>query len=291
MNAWLETNDGKKIALHGACLLGRSSICQVVLADACISRRHSLIQQQNETEFWLVDLGSSNGTKLNGRRLSHPCRLKVNDSIRIHTFDFRFRVSAPPAAALSTTHSLGMHAEITQRLGMAIESANCWLLLADIDGSTRLSQVMPPDEWPQIVGSWLLNCRDDIESVGGIVNKYLGDGLFAYLLEGPSAALHIRELIWKLVTLQMKHKPPFHVVLHYGSVMMGGVSASGEESLLGVEVNFAFRLEKIAGQVKAPVVLSANAQMLWPEPAELTSLGHHDVPSFDQPHEVFGLKK
>lgn len=291
MNAWLESNKGEKISLHGACLIGRSSNCQIILTDTCISRRHTLIQQQNEVEFWLVDLGSSNGTKLNGRRLSQPCRLKPGDSIRIHTFDYYFRVSSPPMTTLSSTHSLGLHAEITQRLDMAIESVNCWLLLADIDGSTRLSQIVPADEWPQMVGSWLLNCRDDIEAVGGTVNKYLGDGLFAYLLQGPEAELRIRALVMKLAALQMKHKPPFHVVLHYGSITMGGASASGEESLLGVEVNFAFRLEKIAGQIKAPILLSANAHKLWPEPSELTSLGTHAVPSFDGTHEVFGIQK
>lgn len=290
MNAWLESSQGEKISLHGACLIGRSSICQVILTDTCISRRHTLIQQQNEVEFWLVDLGSSNGTKLNGRRLSQPCRLKPGDSIRIHTFDYHFRVSSPPMTTLSSTHSLGLHAEITQRLDMAIESVNCWLLLADIDGSTRLSQIVPADEWPQMVGGWLLNCRDEIEAVGGTVNKYLGDGLFAYLVQGAEAELRVRALVLKLAALQTKHKPPFHVVLHYGSITMGGASASGEESLLGVEVNFAFRLEKIAGQIKAPILLSANARKLWPEPAELTSLGAHAVASFDGTHEMFGIK-
>jgi adenylate cyclase len=289
MSAWLETVDEKRIPLQGACLIGRSSNCQVVLPDTCISRRHTLIQQQNEDEYWLVDLGSSNGTRLNGKRLSQPCRLKPRDSIRIHTFEFRFGC-VPRVERLSSTSSLGVHAEATQRLSkMAIETVNCWLLLADIDGSTRLSQSLPSDEWPQIVGSWLLHCRDEIEAVGGTVNKYLGDGLFAYLLEGPDSAPRIRKLMMKLAALQAEHKPPFHVVLHYGWVTMGGVSAGGEESLLGPEVNFAFRLEKVAGKLQAPLALSSNAQMLWPEPSELKSLGAHAVPSFDGTFEVFAL--
>jgi adenylate cyclase len=290
MSAWLENIEGQRIPLHGACLIGRSSNCQIVLPDTSISRRHTLIQQQNEDEYWLVDLGSSNGTRLNGRRLSQPCRLKARDAIRIHTHEFHFGCVPRVESLLSSTSSLGVHAEATQRLSkMAIETVDCWLLLADIDGSTRLSQIVPPDEWPQIVGSWLLHCRDEIEAVGGTVNKYLGDGLFAYLLEGPSAAAGIRQLMVKLAALQAEHKPPFHVVLHYGWVTMGGVSASGEESLLGPEVNFAFRLEKVAGKLQAPLALSANAQMLWPEPSELTSLGAHPVLGFDGTHEVFGL--
>src|ERR1700677_2073198 len=142
MKAWLETNDGKQIHLHGACLIGRSSNCQVVLGDAHTSRRHTLIQQQNDDEFWLVDLGSSNGTRLNGRRLSQPCRLKVGDVVRIHDYEYRFQTAAPAMAmSLRSTNSLGLHALATKRIGMAVETVNCWLVLADIDGSTRLSQI------------------------------------------------------------------------------------------------------------------------------------------------------
>jgi adenylate cyclase len=288
MKAWLETTCGLKTPLQGACLIGRSSNCQLVLADAHISRRHTLVQQQNEDEFWLVDLGSSNGTKLNGQRLSQPCRLKVGDSFRIHTYDFHFRVASPPVPFRSTG-SVGLHAQITKRISM-IETLSCWLLLADIDGSVELSQVTPADEWPQIVGRWLLNCRDEIESVGGTLNKYLGDGLFAYLPEGPDSATRVRQLMMKLVSLQLEHKPPFRVVLHHGAITTGGASATGEESLLGLEVNFAFRLEKLAGKTKAPILLSAAARSLWPLPEELISLGGHPVPNFEGTHEVFALR-
>jgi adenylate cyclase len=288
MKAWLETNEGQNVSLQGACLIGRSSNCCVVLADAHISRRHTLVQQQNDDEFWLVDLGSSNGTKLNGRRLSQPCRLKVGDSFRISDHEFRFR-TASPSLSFRATESLGLHAQITKRCSM-IETLSCWMLLADIIGSVELGQLTPPDEWPQIVGHWLLNCRDEIESVGGTLNKYLGDGLFAFLAEGPESAVRIRSLMMKLGSLQLQQKPPFRVVLHHGSVTTGGASASGEESLLGAEVNFAFRLEKVAGKVGTTLLLSSAARALWPQPEELTSLGGHFVPNFEGTHEVFELK-
>ncbi len=289
MKAWLETKDGSRIHLHGACLIGRSSTCRIVLADTHISRRHTLVQQQNDDEFWVVDLGSSNGTRLNGRRLAQPCRLKVGDVICIHNFEYHYRVAAP-TFDLRSTNSLGIHAAATKRVGLAIQTIDCWLLLADINGSTRLSQTLPPDDWAQMVGRWLLNCRDDIESVSGIVNKYLGDGLFAYLPDSPEAAQSIRELTGRLAALQALGKPPFHLVFHHGSVTMGGVSARDEESLLGPEVNFAFRLEKVASRIQAPILLSASAAHLWPCTDELLPLGGQAVANFDGKHEVFGIK-
>ncbi len=56
-------------ALTGARLLiGRSSTCQLVLADDTVSRRHAELRV--EDGHWLLrDLGSSNGTWVNGRRV------------------------------------------------------------------------------------------------------------------------------------------------------------------------------------------------------------------------------
>jgi len=49
-------------------LIGRSSICQLVLADDTVSRRHAELRVEDGR--WLLrDLGSSNGTWVNGRRV------------------------------------------------------------------------------------------------------------------------------------------------------------------------------------------------------------------------------
>lgn len=49
-------------------LIGRSSACQLVLADDTVSRRHAELRV--EEDCWVLrDLGSSNGTWVNGRRV------------------------------------------------------------------------------------------------------------------------------------------------------------------------------------------------------------------------------
>src|SRR5438270_12340 len=93
---WLESASGKQTAVRGSCFLGRSASCELVLADAKVSRQHALVQCQNEREFWLIDLGSANGTYLNGKRVRHPGRLSDGDAISIAGFTFTFR--APKAA-------------------------------------------------------------------------------------------------------------------------------------------------------------------------------------------------
>ena len=60
-------------------LIGRSRECDIQLADANVSRRHAEIRQEGTT-FWVVDLDSTNGVEVNGRRLK---RAKLEDGDRL----------------------------------------------------------------------------------------------------------------------------------------------------------------------------------------------------------------
>jgi FHA domain-containing protein/uncharacterized protein DUF1707 len=54
--------------LHARLTIGRSSGCQLVVGDDTVSRRHAELRVQDGR--WLLrDLGSSNGTWVNGRRV------------------------------------------------------------------------------------------------------------------------------------------------------------------------------------------------------------------------------
>jgi hypothetical protein len=71
-------------------VLGRSPDLEIVLNSVEISRQHARIWQRDGS-FFMEDLGSRNGTYLNGRRLSNPARLAPGDSIKIgsHTLLFQ----------------------------------------------------------------------------------------------------------------------------------------------------------------------------------------------------------
>src|SRR6266853_3298942 len=89
-SVWLEAPGGQRTPVRGSCFLGRSAACEVVIANAKASRQHALIHGQQESGFWLTDLGSANGTYLNGRRVGQPCRLSDGDQILVAGLAFTF---------------------------------------------------------------------------------------------------------------------------------------------------------------------------------------------------------
>lgn len=74
--------------------IGRSTDCEVALDVAAVSRRHAEVLREGEV-FTLQDLGSRNGTFLNGQRLLAPTPLKNGDRIIVCDQEFAFEGVEP----------------------------------------------------------------------------------------------------------------------------------------------------------------------------------------------------
>jgi len=273
-SAWLESAGGTSTPVQGNCAIGRAGHNQVVLQDEKVSRRHAVIHAQGQGEYWLVDLGSSNGTYLNGRRVGQPCRLGDHDRIEIgsHILFFRQRTSDTSTSADRTT----------EKTIQDIRSIDCWLLVADLADSTRTLKQLTPDEAARYTGRWLAACKQVVEDRHGVINKFLGDGFFAYWTDRPEAAEAVLRAGRGLHELQQaKDSPRFRLVLHYGKVFMGGEASLGEESLMGAEVNFVFRMEKLAGQLGVFAMISDIAVTRLKDALPTNPLGRHPLPGFE----------
>jgi hypothetical protein len=83
--------EGKRNVLSGErALVGRSRECDVVVSDPNVSRRHIELRR-GERGWAAVDLGSTNGMKVNGRRLSHA-ELEPGDRITVGITDLTFEL-------------------------------------------------------------------------------------------------------------------------------------------------------------------------------------------------------
>ena len=248
--AWLEREDQQHI-LEGSCSIGRATLNTLVVDSAKVSRLHAIIHSERAGAFWLVDLGSSNGTFLNKRRIHEPTRLRDCDQITIGGNTFIFRQSRDPSdRPRSTAPVLTLQEEI--------EEVPCWLLVADIKNFTPLTRELLSQKLAVLVSSWLAACKDIIEKHGGIVNKYLGDGILAYWPDEEGTAKKVVAMIAALKHAQTQG-PEFRFIIHFGSVAIGGVSGIREETIMGSEVNLVFRLEKLLASLGEPCGISDAA--------------------------------
>src|SRR5882762_4545474 len=276
--AWLETS-GEKFPISGNSSIGRSARNIIVIESQKVSRRHALINVQNVGEFWLIDLGSSNGTFLNGRRLHQPVRLCDQDQIIIGDRLFIFHQPEEITDDYRTTFA--------ERTIREIANVPCWLLVADIENFTPLSRSLTSDRLATLIGGWVATCKEIIEAHDGMIDKYLGDGFLAYWREDEVVTKNVADALAPLKQAQARNEPRFRLALHFGLVAIGGVPSMGEESLMGKDVNFVFRMEKLAGSLKILVLTSAAGKdklgsLIKAEPA-----GAHELKGFEGKHEFF----
>ena len=69
-------------------VIGRSRDCDIQLSDANVSRRHAEIRQEGAT-YWVVDLGSTNGLEVNGKRVRRA-KLREGDTITLGSSEITF---------------------------------------------------------------------------------------------------------------------------------------------------------------------------------------------------------
>jgi hypothetical protein len=82
--------EGRRCPLRDATIvIGRSRDCDIHVADPNVSRQHAEIRPDGNGAYTLIDLGSTNGSELNGERVSHV-QLSEGDTIRIGQIELTF---------------------------------------------------------------------------------------------------------------------------------------------------------------------------------------------------------
>jgi len=84
--------DGRRVQIgEDPLVIGRMPECDVPLSDSNVSRRHAEVRRQG-TGFVVVDLGSTNGTRVNGAHVKERL-LNNGDEITVGATKLRFEAS------------------------------------------------------------------------------------------------------------------------------------------------------------------------------------------------------
>jgi adenylate cyclase len=279
--AWLDIGD-RQFPLAGKTFsLGRSKDNNVVFVSPKVSRRHALVHAQGGSEFSLVDLGSSNGTHLNGRRVVQPISLQHGDVIQIGEQSLTFRLETAP---LSEEQIYVTEAQMTVR---EVKELTCWFLLADVENFVKLSTELPAEDLAQMVGAWLGECQRVIEKNGGTLSKFLGDGFLVYWNAKFCERTQLAAALDALSSMQIKRQPPFRWTLHYGKAIFGAAATSGELSALGQDLNFLFRMERLAATEGVSNLVSQAAEAEMAELRRGQVAGVFPLKGFTGDHQFF----
>ena len=170
-------------------------------------------------------------------------------------------VSASVATAILADQ--GRHGRVADTL------ADATLMFTDIEGFTTLSETLKPADVASVLNTYLGTVVPVIEHHGGVVNSFIGDGLFAsfnlpLVLEGHAAAairaaLEIeRELAAKTFAAGVRLRT--RIGINTGPVV--GVTIGTENrlnyTLLGDAVNLASRLEQLNKQFGSLILASES---------------------------------
>ena len=248
--------------LRSVSIMGRSAECNVMIPDPRVSRRHAMIRKQ-DGGFHIFDLGSFNGSYLNGVRVTAARQLETGDIINLADHEFRFDQEGG-----DSTQKIEDIGGSTIAL---IRATPVIILVSDIKGFATLSEKIPPDELAQIIGSWYGDCETILAKHGATVDKFIGDCVLAYwtevsektMMASVQAAKELFESCKKIqsqkgsVLEEIGSKFEAGLALHTGKVAYGGMS-QGEFTLVGDPVNLTFRIEALTRDLGHNMLVSGD---------------------------------
>ncbi len=259
------------------CRIGRSEQSTIRINDILASREHAIVRSDADGHCYVSDLGSRNGTTVNGRPVASAMVLHDGDCIGIGTHELRFeQVRAGQAAAAPSENA---HAK-TQ---MFLANMLITVLVIDIRDYTRLSRELGEQRISEMVSHIFRFAGNLLNEHRCWSQKYIGDAVMA-VWQHPVSQIDIAELagiidvLGELVIMFEGLQAEFGVSkpVMFGAAINSGYAALGnmgsasvaDFTALGDTVNKTFRLESATKQVGFDVLIGQNTmKYLFPAPA------------------------
>lgn len=258
----------KEVPCKAVLTLGRDKNSDIVIIDLLASRNHAMIRRLGHSDYYLIDSGSSNGSFVNSHRVAIPRLLKSGDRIQIGGCELLFEQEHKEENAMDT---ISMEETIISDRPVIRQIT---VLVADIRGFTSLSESVDIRTLTRMMTKWFHNVTDVITNHGGIVDKFIGDCVFARwesdineaqsVMKALQAAVKINDVTEEL----NKNSAEVLEKLRVGVGINTGVASMGigqDATALGDAVNIAFRLESATKVLGSDIVMSESSYCSLPE--------------------------
>lgn len=298
MPAYLRQHDkGIEYSLEDFNLLGRSPDATIRLQDAGVSRQHATVRKDGGL-YWVSDLGSANGSFVNDVALTTSRALRHGDRIQLGTCLFIFETDEG-----EPTPSQGGGTQMLHTVALPVRKVKATLLVGDLRNFTSISAQLSAEQVANMLREWYASCEKVLKTRGAIIDKFIGDGVFAYWA-GDSAEVRAQATeAARILSGAEAHESPVrkmlrdtrnlevhcHVGLNIGEVALGAMGR-GVNTAVGEAVNVTFRIESLTRKLQVPVLAGAPFVDGWPEgPVHYKNVGIHPVKGQPEPVEVYTL--
>jgi adenylate cyclase len=240
--------------------IGRGDGCAVMLESRSVSRLHALIQRRDAGDLALVDLGSRNGSFVNGTRVSFPVALNDLDKLMFGDQQLVFRNPSRAESALASVTG-GIRNETTTALHT---NSLTTILVVDIRDFTPLSRTLSESQLSQTIGTWFLRTGQIAQRRGSWAQKYIGDAVMAVWVH--DRAERVGTEVWSVLqaaseinaaTAEISQTLGLPAPLRIGAGVNTGQAVLGgtDYTALGDTVNAAFRLESATKEIGLAVAM------------------------------------
>jgi adenylate cyclase len=289
------------LANANAWKLGRDRENDIPLADKCASRSHAMVQIIGQGAYYLIDLGSRNGSFINGRRVTIPVSLKNGDKITIGETNLEFFCPETSTTPSEDAIAQGQNTDTVMLHSRRLIT----VVVIDIRNFTKLTQQLDEHILSEVIGTWFRKAGEIINHYGSWVDKYIGDAVMAVWIHTTSPGtdqVPTKEMLKAFQALHALFEMsdrlngdfdlPFTLRvgagMNTGYAMVGqmGTSERPDYTALGDTVNAAFRLESATKELGLDVALGEKtyahtpyAAVLLPFKQQTVSLKGYDNPT------------
>ncbi len=244
--------------------IGRGKDNDCVIGDHCISRHHAILQLTETGGFFLIDLGSRNGTFVNERRVSIPVTLHSGDHIIFGKTKVEFLCPL-------VNQVIEADKETLERDTMLLHERRLMsVMVVDMRNFTTLARQLDDNLLSYLIGNWFRQAGEIIRNSGSWVDKYIGDAVMAIWFHGhqevnQAQIIQIFQAVSNLnqMTKELSHQYPVPFELSIGGGIntgyaMVGNTGSGDHpdyTAIGDTVNAAFRLESATKELGLDIAI------------------------------------
>lgn len=190
----------------------------------------------------------------------------------------------------------------------SVLSTHAVLFFADLQGFTSLADAVPTTELVGMLDDYLDAMTRPVETRGGQVLKFMGDGVLAIFALGEEgraevcrtaleAAMQAQTEVAELNRRRAEAGLPglaLDLALHVGEVLYGNVGSATrlDFTVIGPAVNEAARIEALCKDLDRPILVSEDFAAIATHCREqLASLGRHRLRGVSGETELFGLSR